>query len=562
MLKLNTVRYKNFCSTGNNFTTIDLSSNPTTLLRGRNGGGKSTVLDAVCFGLYGVPLRNIPKPLLLNSTNKKGLLVEIEFETQNNKYLIRRGLKPTVFEIYCNGTPVPALPSVIEMQDYVEKYILKCNYKAFTQVVILGATSYVPFMQLTPQARREVIEDILDIEVFSTMFSILKEKLSTTKDELLKAQSVHTVNQSQHDLANSYNDQWQKEEDARIQQLQTDYDNLENDLTTISSNLLAIETEIQKYSNLTTEIETEIKTRNELNDSLTKLSTKHEQLKSSYEFFDHNSQCPTCEQEIAAKLKTDKLTHFDNSLKELESKILEIKNSIITQDNKISKLQKKKTIYDSILNDKKIFQAQETSIKGQQAKLKAKLSKKNTPPQTTQLGDLVASKKEVDRLLNQKHVLEQGYVLLKDNGIKTRIIKQYLPIINKTINKYLTALEFPIHFILDEQFKETMKSKGRDEFIYNNFSEGERKRIDLAIILAWRDLAKLKNSVACNLLIFDEIFDSSLDTDGMDNFMLLLQKISKDTNVFIITHKDGLGDKFPNTLVVTKKKGFSSVSKA
>lgn len=561
MLVFEKLRYKNLLSSGNTFTEIALNSHPHTLIVGQNGAGKTTLLDALCFVLYGRPFRAINKPNLVNAVNGKQLVVEVEFSTQNNKYTVRRGMKPTVFDIICNGKEVTELPSVNEMQDHLEKYILKCNFKAFTQVVILGASSYVPFMRLVPQARREILEDVLDIEVFSAMQTILKDRLVDTRDKLSKAQADHYVAESQQALVRTYTEQWETKQLAARKAIETAI-GVNNEAT-------------QKKDIELREVKDQLLADPNPNDVLADLRAKFTKASSlvakfknevshqrkSHDFFHDNDQCPTCTQEIEPGLKSTKCLDTEQKLAEAEKNLAEVQDIAAALTRKIEKAQEAVKQHNDLLARRKHLEVELSSLDKEFERLKGEHAKTfDSPPAPPEdLGNPDDVKAKVDDLTQQKHVLDQGAILLKDTGIRTRIIAQYLPVINSWVNKYLSALDFPIQFTLDEQFKETIKSRHRDEFSYENFSEGEKRRIDLALVLTWRAVARMKNSVYTNLLIFDEIFDSSLDVAGIEEFMRLLQSLDKGTNVFVISHKDAMTDKFANVLTATKVKGFSEI---
>lgn len=522
----------------------------------------TTVLDAICFALYGKPFRAINKPTIINSVNEKNLVVEIQFETQNNHYLVRRGIKPNVFDIICNGTAIPEFPSLGEMQDYLERYVLKCNYKAFCQVVILGASSYVPFMRLTPQARREILEDVLDIEVFSAMQSLVKDKLSQTKENIGTAQHAVQVIESQLTLVKNYEEQWAQQQQEKRTLIESQI--AKNDAT-----------DRQLHEERNAPIENEAKMREmvekmsewqEKHTKATKLvarfATERQHLSHSHTFFKDHDQCPMCTQTIDEDFKSSKLADNEAALAKIDTDYQEAQQIA----NKLAKR------LESAREAQKQLQAVEVKRKQIEERIKSLvndtkrlvLERDRTfdapPPPPTEIGDLDAAQEAVNTLVYQKQVQEHANALLKDTGIRTRIIQQYLPIINRNINQYLSALNFPIQFTLNEQFEETIKSRHRDVFSYENFSEGEKRRIDLALVLTWRAIARMKNSVYTNLLMMDEIFDSSLDLAGTEDFLALLHTLGSDTNVFIISHKtDQMIDKFPAVISVSKEKGFSVV---
>ena len=562
MLKFETLKYKNFLSTGNAWNSYNFNTHTHTLIIGTNGAGKTTVLDALCFVLYGKPFRNINKPTIVNSVNEKNLVVEIEFSTQNNQYLVRRGIKPNVFEIICNGAPIPEFPSVAEMQDYLEKYILKCNYKAFTQVVILGASSYVPFMRLTPQARREILEDVLDIEVFSAMQSLVKERLSLTKDEIGTAQHAVQVIESQLALVKNYEEQWaQQQQEKRML--------LESQITTNETTVKQLDEERN------TPIEHEDKLREmvqkmpewqEKHTKATKLvarfATERQHLSHNHTFFKDHDQCPMCTQTIDDAFKTAKLEDAAAALAKMDADYQEAQQLAAKLAKRLENARRAQQQLQSVEVKRKQIEERLKSLTKDTQRLITERDRTfdAPPPPPTEIGDIDAAQNTVNGLLYQKQVQEQANALLKDTGIRTRVIQQYLPVINKWVNHYLQALNFPILFTLNEQFEETIKSRHRDVFSYENFSEGEKRRIDLALVLTWRSIARMKNSVFTNLLMFDEVFDSSLDMSGTEDFLALLHTLGADTNVFVISHKtDALIDKFPHVISVTKEKGFSVV---
>lgn len=566
MLKFHTARYKNFLATGNAWNGYQLDKHSHTLILGINGTGKSACLDAICYGLYGKAFRNINKPQLINSINEKNMLVEITFTTQNNQYLVRRGMKPNIFEIICNGTAIPEFPSSAEMQEYLERYILKCNFKAFTQVVILGASSYVPFMRLTPAARREILEDILDIEVFSVMHSLVKEMISGTKDDLNKAQNNVTIIESQLALMKSYADNWRIQQEERRAAIDQQIRDCQHTLSVLNQKLATVIPNEDSWRVAVAKLSEWQEKRTKATKLTSRFATERQHLMHNQKFFTDHDQCPTCQQIIETGFKAAQITSSDEALVKVTSDMEEVQKAAASLDKKIAAAKEADKYLREIESNRRTWQIEIDAVEKETLRLNKERQKtfEESPQVTTELvGNIDDAKDMVRTLMYQKQVQEHGSLLLKDSGIRTSIIKQYLPVINKYINYYLHALNFNIAFSLDETFTETIKSRGRDEFTYESFSEGEKRRIDLALVLTWRAIARLKNSVHSNLIFFDEIFDSSLDVSGTDDFLALLPTLGPDTNVFVISHKsDVLIDRFPHTITVTKEKGFSVVPAA
>jgi DNA repair exonuclease SbcCD ATPase subunit len=570
MIVFRYVRWKNLLSTGNYFTEIKLDNNQNTLVVGENGSGKSTMLDALCFGLFGKAFRNINKPSLLNSINGKDCVIEIEFDTNNKSYKVVRGIKPNVFEIYQNGELLNQDAAARDYQEILEKTILKLNYKSFTQIVILGSASFVPFMQLSASDRRAIIEDLLDIQIFSTMNGILREKLSGNKDSTTSKKYDIDLSQQKFELQEKYIKELKQNNDDRV----TEYDK------EVRSNQSVIQTLHDETANLITEVAThqasvEEKTsvENKLK-TITKLESQIESTVSKYRkdisFFQHNDDCPTCRQTIAIGFKETEIANLstkaaecEHGLSELEKKLLAEQNklnSINEVQKKIQALQIKIATNNTSINEtnKYIIKLQKQIEELKQLKVVSEKEQQDLKELKDSLSQL---QEELKVLIQDKTYYEVASGLLKDTGIKTKIIKQYLPIINKLVNKYLASLDFFVNFNLDESFKETIKSRHRDEFTYNNFSEGEKQRIDMALMLTWRAVAKLKNSSNTNLLILDEVFDSSLDTTGTEELMKILHMLDG-VNLFVISHKgDILQDKFSNVIKFAKEKNFSRILK-
>ena len=567
MIEFKYVRWKNFLSTGNNFIEIQLDRNPTTLIIGDNGAGKSTVLDALCFGLFGKPFRGINKPQLLNSVNGSGCLVEIEFKIGSKKIKVVRGIKPSIFEIYINGKMYNQDANVRDYQKYLEQQILKLNYRSFTQVVILGSSTFIPFMQLKSKHRREVVEEILDIQIFSLMNMLLKQKLKNISDDIRDIDYQMELTTEKVGLQEHYINDVKKNKDKLI----TEKNNLiAGNEEEIFSRKSVIEKLQQENDNLLSQISDNDKVKNSYNklrDIKSTLVEKHKAHSKVVDFFENNADCPTCQQHIDEIFKqgmiSDKqkdVAKFSNGLKELEDELKKSKD----RQKEISDIANK-------IRENEVQIAKDNSSVVQLEKFNSTLQAEITQLET---GDV--SKSDYERMEELKESLksieerksklredmtysEAAKNMLQDTGIKTKIIKQYLPIMNKLINTYLTSMEFYVNFTLNESFEETIKSRYRDEFTYDSFSEGEKMRIDLALLFTWRAVAKMKNSTNTNLLMLDEIFDSSLDGTGTDEFLKILNTLS-DENIFVISHKqDVLVDKFKSTIKFEKVRNFSHV---
>lgn len=570
MIFFKKIRWKNFLSTGNTFTEIDFTRNRSTLIVGENGAGKSTILDALAFALYGRPFRKINKPQLVNTINQRGLEVQLEFNVGRHDYKVVRGIKPSVFEIYQDDNLINQSSETKEYQEMFEKSILKLNFKSFSQIVVLGSASFVPFMQLPAAHRREVIEDLLDIQIFSTMNNLLKERVTTNKndivdnDYLIKGLAEKIELHKQHvDSLKQNNDELVQVKRDKIVEYQKQIASLEAATEELTSQVKGLEEEVSQIEELRGE-----DTR--LRELYRKMYEKSVKLIKENKFYHENDNCPTCKQGISHNFKehivTDNeaavneisagLGKLDKKLNRINEKIKEYTKSLELQRD----LQKKiiennntatvcnefiKSIEDEIIslqNNTKHIDAGNEEIKTLKDSLRVAITKK-------------------EELTEQRKLLDVAGILLKDSGIKTKIIKQYVPVMNKLINKYLAAMDFFVNFELNENFEETIKSRFRDEFSYESFSEGEKMRIDLALLFTWRAIAKLRNSASTNLLIMDEVFDSSLDNSGTDEFLKIIQNITADTNIFIISHKgDQLYDKFHSVIKFEKHKNFSRMA--
>ena len=553
MINFKTIRWKNLLSTGNAFTEIKLDRSKSTLILGENGSGKSTLLDAITFALFNKPFRNISKPQLINTINRKKLLVEVEFQIGAKEYLIRRGSNPGVFEIEIDGDMVDQNASVRDYQKYLEENILKLNYKSFTQIVILGSASFTPFMQLAPNVRREIIEDILDIRIFTTMKDVLKSKTNDLKENLRIVEGEITVTKEKANIQKQYIDTLESDKKERVEKIQGEIVGLETTLSTLQKQV-AFDTEVKEsYGDIETK-------RRKLEAFKTEFSRKIQEQKKELDFYHNHDDCPTCKQGIPHEFKETITSEKEHKIGELEEgntklaeqweeldksyeKFLDIQQKIIDTNNSIMSTQ---TLLQRLVVEKSDAENKVGDIEKETQKLK-------------EIAKELVSKADT----RKKYKEEQEYnsiaeSLLKDSGIKTKIIRQYLPVINKLVNKYLKSMDFFVQFDLDETFKETIKSRHRDKFSYASFSEGEKQRIDLALVFTWRTIAKMKNSASTNLLLLDEVFDSSLDVNGTDYLMQLLNTLDEDTNVFVISHKgDQLFDKFRSVIRFEKKNNYS-----
>lgn len=561
------IRWKNFLSTGNHWTEIDLVKNHTNLIIGKSGNGKSTFLDAMVFVLFGKPFRNINKPLLVNTINEKNCEVEVEFSTQGNNYKVLRGIKPNIFEIWKNSKLVDQDASSRDYQEILEKTILRMNHKTFTQVVILGSATYTPFMQLEPAPRRAIIENLLDIEIFSVMNVLVKQRLSQNKENLEQTSLALKLKEEHKDHIRKTLESLKEDNQTRIDILKQEAKEIAlryESSKKVSENLKSEQDSLTKELEKLTE---NTKRHNELLLVQQKILTRIEHHKKDLEFFHDNENCPTCRQIISEDTKGLVLDQNSKKVSELEDGLSKLKNQIgllVSENEKLEKITKRnQELTSEIITEKARMNQYASRMKdiklsidslsfSDKTVIENELEFKNLEKEL----DVLSKKKE--NLLDERLYIDTAISLLKDGGIKTRIIKQYIPVINKLINKYLSKLGFFVDFHLNESFEETIKSRYRDAFSYHSFSEGEKKRIDIALLFAWRNLAELRNSASTNLLIMDEVTDGSLDADGVDEFLKLLGEISAKGNVFVITHKvNEMYDKFDRILQFEKKNGFS-----
>jgi DNA repair exonuclease SbcCD ATPase subunit len=565
-IKLQTVRWCNFLSTGNIFTEVALDESPTTLISGENGSGKSTILDALCFGLFNRPFRKINKPQLVNSVTNKKAVVEVEFEISNRKYLVRRGIKPAVFELYVDGRLINQSSDSRDYQQILEQNILKTNFKTFCQVVILGAANFTPFMQLPAASRREIIEDLLDIQVFSKMNVILKNKMATNRDQLVEVDHQINLTKTRIELNNAHRQQLKKNTESVIAKKNKLLHDASDDLEKLNERLKSKSDKLSalndKISEKLPEITTKMQTASGL---LSKLQGKIAKSQQEIEFYANSVNCPVCEQTISEQFKQVQVEQKTDKIKCSHAKIEQLNQSI-------DKFTKKKNILDSLIE-----QAGELKEAISVIKSNISFTERTISGLNKEIDELSHQNKSVvtnneDRSILRQHVIEKqrltaekelynvSSVLLKDGGIKSQIIKQYIPIINRLINKYLEQMEFFCQFEINEQFEEVIKSRFRDEFSYDSFSQGEKMRIDLALLFSWREISKMRNSTSTNILVFDEIMDSSLDVGGTEEFIKILGQLSGNSNIIVISHKsDQIQDKFERVIRFGKQKNFSKI---
>ena len=552
MIQFQKIRWKNLLSTGDTFTEIDIITHKTNLIIGSNGAGKSTVLDAFTFGLFGKPFRKISKSQLVNSVNEKGTVVEVEFQIGQRYYHIKRGIKPNYFEIWENGKMLDQDSKVVDQQKTLEKNILKLNYKSFTQIVVLGSSTFVPFMRLPGAQRREIIEDLLDINVFSSMNEILKIRLKEIRDAVqvheLNAQSV----KEKITLQEGFITQLESKQRQQLENILEEQNKCVAKITQANEMIAELNDEIA-------ELNDPEKQEKQLKDLGKKLKSKVNKLNKDKGFYIKTDSCPTCKQSLSEELKRERISELDTKIDEINGAFEDIDARLAEV---ISPLDKLRELSGSISEQIQITHTQNGTIKALTAQQKdLESSSSSIEQEATKLLDMQEDLKSVTlSLIDSKKQLDvhmTASLLLRDSGIKTRIIKKYLPVMNKLINQYLNKLQFYCNFTLDEEFKEVLKSRYIDEFSYENFSEGEKARIDISLLLTWRSIAKLKNSVDTNLLILDEIFDGSLDTVGSDELSFILRTFNDRSNVFVISHRDNLTDKFMRVLQFSKPQNFS-----
>jgi len=553
-------------STGNVFSEVDLQGSRTNLIVGTNGSGKSTILDALTFSLFGKPFRKINKGMLVNSVNEKDAVVEIEFSIGKIEYTVVRGIKPNKFEIYCNGQMWNEDSKTVDQQKNLEQNVLKMNFKSFTQIVVLGSSTFIPFMRLPGQQRREIIEDILDIQVFSVMNSKLKDKIRENREEIKDLDYQIHLFDEKIELQKNYMLELKKKTDAEIDKKKEKIVEFLNEENEYNKEINTLTLQIGKFNEEMSEYSKSSDKLKQLNTILIKLNTKLNSCKKEHKFFEDNDECPTCHQDLEKNFVFAMTGALETKIKDMDSGYAELQTAIEEEENRNEKFVtlshkvnlKNSTITNinyqlmTVRNSLKEIDQEIKELEGATPDKKAEYSK---------LEGLLSEKKDVKKAYldgkKESDVLNVAATLLKDSGIKTRIIKTYLPTMNKLINQFLQSMDFYVNFTLDEHFEETIKSRYRDVFTYESFSEGEKARIDIALLLTWRSIAKLKNSVDTNLLILDEIFDGSLDQSGTSDLGWILRNFDDSTNVFVISHKTILDDKFDRTITVSKDKNYS-----
>ena len=570
MIEFKTIKWKNFLSTGNNFTNISLNKHNKTLIIGENGAGKSTILDALCFGLFNKPFRKINKPQLVNTINGTDCVVEIEFNIGKVSWKVCRGMRPNVFELYKNGNQLDQTASAADQQKWFEQNVLKLNYKSFTQIVVLGSSTFVPFMQLPAAGRREVIEDILDIRIFSTMNTILKDRVRENKEQISEAEYSLSLLKDKLQVQKTLIEDLKKQSAENVSLWEEEISNMQNDIETnqqeLEKHMVTID-ELTKTMNSHLNPQQELKKLNEFN---IKFKSKLQDMQKEINFLTSNDVCPTCNQEITEEFKNQNVDQNNKKIDKLNDALIDIDSKLNGLNETLQKrtsIQKDITqVQNNINNCFSTINWKKNKVEETQTKIDSiKTNTDNVDREKDKMKGMIEQGKsqELQRRQIMKRSTELKIIaeILKDGGVKSSIIRKYLPVMNTLINKHLQELEFYVNFNLDDTFNETIKSRYRDDFSYASFSEGEKMRIDLALLFTWREVAKLKNSVNTNILILDEIFDSSLDSNGTADFINILRTVTEGNNVFVISHKeDMLHDKFDNVIQFKKVKNFSKPS--
>ena len=566
MILFEKIRWKNFLSTGNQFTEISFTEHPTNLIIGTNGAGKSTLLDALTFALFGKPFRKINKPQLVNTVNEKDCQVEVEFSIGNTNWKVVRGIKPNIFEIFRDDNALNQSAAALDQQKWFEQNVIKMNYKSFTQIVILGSSTFVPFMQLTATNRRDVIEDLLDIRIFSSMNNLMKDKIREVKEQIkvldLKKESLLDKVKMQENFIDELENRGKKniaDKELKIQGLLTEENTLMNDNAYIEEDVFKLTKDLDSYTGAAEKLRT-------LGDLKGKISNKVSTITKEHKFFTKNTVCPTCDQDIEETFRINRIKDAQDKAKELQSGYKELEEAINKEEERerqFTALSKEITTLTHGISQNNIkiagCQRQIRDLESEIQRVTDNLANRNTEHEKLETfkDNLKTTYDELAQRKDTINYYDFSYSLLKDGGVKTKIIKKYLPLINQQVNKYLQLMDFYINFSLDEEFSETVQSPIHENFSYSSFSEGEKMRIDLALLFTWREVARMKNSVNTNLLIMDEVFDSSLDGFGTEEFLKIIKYVVKDANIFVISHKSGLEDRFDNVMRFEKVKGFS-----
>jgi len=571
MIIFKTLRYKNFLSAGQHFTEIDFQKHHTNILVGNNGFGKSSMIDALTFALFNKAFRKINKNQLINSVNEKDCLVEVEFSINNRNYLVRRGIKPNVFDIEVNGNLLHKEADDRANQKILEENILKVNYKSFTQIVIMGSSAFVPFMQLTTANRREVIEDLLDIRIFSAMNNLLKEKIRDHKDNIKSLELAKSNLKEKVQMQKNFIEELENRGNDNINNNKQKIIKLMNEVDSYSHQNALIEEDVFRYTKEQEEVSGSDERLGKLNNLKGKISQKVSNITKEHKFFSENTVCPTCTQSIDEKFRLDKITDAQNKAKELQDGYKELESTIKIEEERerqfiVLSKEITKLNHEISQNNTRISlnQRQIRDLESEVQEIAKQLKNRNTEHEKLEQfrEKLQTTIEDLSEKKEQIVYYDFAHSLLKDDGVKTKIIKKYLPFINQQVNRYLQMMDFYINFHLDEEFNESIQSPIHEDFSYSSFSEGEKAKINLALVFAWREVAQIKNSINTNIMIFDEVFDSSLDEFGTDSFLKIIRYVIKDANIFVISHKDGIQDKFDRVIRFEKKNGFSYKSES
>jgi len=568
MITFKNISWKNFLSTGNQPTTVSLDDASTTLIIGTNGAGKSTILDALTFSLYGKSFRKINKGQLINTTNEKNCFVEINFVVNNVEWKVERGIKPNIFKIYRDGKELDQNASAIDQQKWLEQNVLKMNYKSFTQIVILGSSSFVPFMQLPTNSRREVVEDLLDIKIFSSMNEIVKSRTRIVRDEIRTLELKKESLKDKVDMQNDFIKQIEEQSKGDVERKKSTVSTLMEEITGHIKKNDNLDTEVKQIQLQITEFSNASDRLKEFHAFEGKLSMKIAKCLKDHQFFNENTVCPTCSQDIEERFRLNRISDFKNKEEELSEGYKKLQDAIQKEEEKESLFKQLSGDLSKLLNGISNNNSQINGCQRQISRLEQEIQTitsqiANRNSEHEKLEQFRSSLQDTFENISEKKekitYLDFTYNLLKDGGVKSQIIKKYLPIINQQANKYLQMMDFYINFKLDEEFTETIESPIHEDFSYASFSEGEKMRIDLALLFTWREIARMKNSVNTNLLIMDEVFDSSLDGFGTEEFLKIIRFVIKDANIFVISHKEGLEDKFDNVIKFEKQGNFSRI---